>query len=286
MANIKDLKQRIDSITNTRQITNAMKMVAAAKRRKAQGNAVSLRPYANEIDKMIQVFRAKQAINDHPYLKPKASKKRTLLIVIAGDKGLCGSFNSQVLKEAIHFLESNADTDIISIGKKSNDFFKKHSYTVLSKYVGISEHLDNKIIKEIVYSLEDSYLEKDYKRVVVLYNAFKNALESEVILKQILPIMATEEVKANTSSVEFICEPDEESVLDELVSKYTFTELKRALAESFAAENSARMNAMDNATENANDLIADLSLEYNRERQSSITNEIIEVSSGAEAINK
>lgn len=283
MANIKDLKQRISSITNTRQITNAMKMVAAAKLRKAQGSAVNLRPYADETAKMIQTLRFKQTIIDHPFLAERTNKEKILLVVLTGDKGLCGSFNSQVIRQAEGFLKENANCDVISIGKKGNDFFKKHEVNVLDTFTGIFQALDHKIITEIAQELEFKYLNENYKEVVIIYNAFKSAIESIIVHKTILPVANNEELEVK--KLEYLYEPDEDTIIEELVNKYIFIEIKRALAESFAAENASRMTAMDNATENASDLISELSLEYNRERQASITTEIIEVSSGAEAIN-
>lgn len=283
MANIKDLKQRISSITNTRQITNAMKMVAAAKLRKAQTSAVNLRPFANETAKMLQTLRAKQTIIDHPFLTHSSKKEKILLVVLTGDKGLCGSFNSQILRKAEGFLKEHSKCDIISIGKKGNDFFKKHHANVIDTFTGIFQELDHKIITEIAQEIESKYLKEDYQEVVFIYNAFKSAIESVVVHKTILPVANNEDLEVK--KLEYLYEPDENTIIEELVNKYTFIEVKRALAESFAAENASRMTAMDNATENASDLISELSLEFNRERQASITTEIIEVSSGAEAIN-
>ncbi len=283
MANIKELKQRISSITNTRQITNAMKMVAAAKLRKAQASAVNLRPYADETAKMIQTLRAKQTITDHPFLSLKTKADKILLVVLTGDKGLCGSFNSQILRKTENFLQENPNCDIISIGKKGNEFFKKHKANIVDTYTGIFQQLDHHIITIIAQELEQKYLHEDYKEIVLIYNSFKSAIESVIVHKTILPIANNDDLVVK--KLEYLYEPDEDTIIEELVNKYTFIEIKRALAESFAAENASRMTAMDNATENASELIDELSLEYNRERQASITTEIIEVSSGAEAIN-
>ena len=283
MANIKDLKQRINSITNTRQITNAMKMVAAAKLRKAQSSAINLRPYANETAKMIQTLRYKQTIIDHPFLSVRTNKDKILLVVLTGDKGLCGSFNSQILRKTETFLKENQNCDIISIGKKGNDFLKKHNANLLDTYSGIFQELDHHVITKIAQEVEDKYLKKDYKEVVMIYNSFKTVIETVIVHKTILPVANNDELEVK--KLEYLYEPDEDTIIEELVNKYIFIEIKRALAESFAAENASRMTAMDNATENASELITELSLEYNRERQASITTEIIEVSSGAEAIN-
>lgn len=282
MANIKDIKQRIDSITNTRQITNAMKMVASAKLRKAQANAVNLRPYANETAKMIQTLREKKDIMDNPLLSDKSESDKILLFVLTGDKGLCGSFNSQVIKEAESFLKENPNCEIVAIGKRGSDFFKKHEANVIASYSGIFEELDHKIINRLAHDVETKFLHKEYKEVVFIYNAFKSVIESVIVHKTILPVPDNKELEV--AQIEYLYEPDEDTIIEELVEKYIFTEIKRALAESFAAENAARMTAMDNATENASELIDELSLEYNRKRQASITTEIIEVSSGAEAI--
>lgn len=282
MANIKDIKQRIDSITNTRQITNAMKMVASTKLRKAQANAINLRPYASETAKMIQTLREKKTIMDNPLLSDKSESDKILLFVLTGDKGLCGSFNSQIIKQAEGFLKENPNCDVVAIGKRGSDFFKKHGANVIANYIGIFEELDHKIINKLAHEVETKFLHQEYKEVVFIYNAFKSVIESVIVHKTILPVPDNKELEVG--KIEYLYEPDEETIIEELVEKYIFTEIKRALAESFAAENASRMTAMDNATENASELIDELSLEYNRKRQASITTEIIEVSSGAEAI--
>ncbi|OQY40209.1 MAG: ATP synthase F1 subunit gamma [Candidatus Cloacimonetes bacterium 4572_65] len=283
MANIKDLKQRIVSITNTRQITNAMKMVAAAKLRKAQNNAVSVRPYANEVAHMIAVLRAKQTLSDHPFMTLNTKKSKTLLVVVTGDKGLCGSFNSSILRQAEHYLAENSNCEIISIGKKGSDYFRKSKHTVLQEYIGLFHDFNIALTNEIAKKIRVHFLEDDYKDVVVIYNEFKSAIQNEVITKELLPVLPNEDLEYR--KIEYLYEPEEDTIVDELIEKYVNIEIWRSFVESFAAENASRMTAMDNATENASDLISELSLEYNRERQASITTEIIEVSSGAEAIN-
>ncbi len=282
MANIKDLKQRIVSITNTRQITNAMKMVAAAKLRKAQTSAVSLRPYADEVAKMIKVVRAKQSIVDHPYLALNKNKNKTLLIVVTGDKGLCGSFNSSIIRTAENYLKENSNCELITVGKKGSDYFRKSKHEVISNYSGIFQDLSFASVAEIANIILEKY-NADFQKVVLIYNEFKSAIENIIKTKTLLPIESDQELEVK--KVEYLYEPDEDTIVEELVEKHISIETWRALAESFAAENASRMTAMDNATENASELINELSLEYNRERQASITTEIIEVSSGAEAIN-
>ena len=285
MGNIRDIKSRIDSITNTRQITNAMKMVAAAKLRKAQNGIIKARPYADNINRMLATVKYKSKETDQRiFVQPKPGTK-TALVVVTADRGLCGSFNSFVIKAAIQYLKDNPNTDLFCIGKKGYDIFKKRDVKMLKSYTGLFNEMNFSVSTEIASDLNQQFFQKEYDQVEVIYNEFKSIMQQDVIHKQVLPIPDSEEMEG-VSLLDFIYEPGEEEVIEELSNKYINVEIWRILLESSAAEQGARMTAMDSATDNATDMIQSLTLQYNMVRQAAITNEIIEIASGAEAQNQ
>ncbi len=285
MANLRDLRTRINSIKNTKQITNAMKMVAAAKLRKSQDAVVKSRPYSDYVDKMLRLLQKKNNTNPHPMLISPNKNGKVLLLIVTGDRGLCGSFNSSITRYANHYIKDNPNVsfDVFCIGRKGYDSFKR-KVTVMNHFSGIGENVSFDVIDPIRESLLQVYSSGDYARVEVIFNEFKSAIQQDLVCKQLLPVVPSE--TEDISMVDFIYEPDENSLIEELCIKYINVELWRVLLESNAAEQGARMTAMDNATNNASDLINQLSLQYNRERQAQITTEIIEVASGAEAIKQ
>jgi len=285
MGNIRDIKNRIDSIRNTRQITNAMKMVAAAKLRKAQNGIINARPYADHINRMLMSIMFKtNEVNERIFLQPADDCKRALVVVTA-DRGLCGSFNSLVIKAAMQHLKEHPATDLICIGKKGTDIFKKRSVKMIKSYTGLFNEMNFSVSAEIAGELKESFFTKEYDQIEVIYNEFKSVMQQNVIHKQVLPVQENENMEG-ISKLEYLYEPDQEEVTAELSSKYIDVEIWRILLESSAAEQGARMTAMDSATDNATDLIHSLTLEYNMVRQAAITNEIIEIASGAEAQNQ
>ncbi len=288
MANIRDIKNRIVSIKNTRQITNAMKMVAASKLRKAQDKIIHARPYADYIDLMIRTIKFKNPGTKHPFLYTEADtagkNSKTALIVITADRGLCGSFNSNIIRTAQKYLEKEEQTDVICIGKKGYDNLKKRTGRIIEKFINYFNVIDFANTREISRFILDLYLNQGYDKIDVIYNEFKSAIQQNVISRQLLPIVPME--SEVISETDFLYEPDEETIIEELGIKYIDVEIWRMMLESSAAEQGARMTAMDNATENASEMIEQLSLLHNRARQSSITTEIIEIASGAEAINE
>lgn len=286
MGNIKDIKTRIESIKSTRQITKAMKMVAASKLRKAQEKIVAARPYADKISDILTRIKFKNVGAEHRVFQPIESGNRLVLIVTA-DRGLCGSFNYNIIKKASEILADEKNlkpTDIVCVGKKGYDFFSKRDYSMKTKFTDLFNEMDFGKSVDICDSFFSDYLNGEYSEVYVVYNEFKSAIEQNIIAKKILPIEVDE--NADISPVDYLYEPDEDSVIEELAHKYIDVEIWRILLESSAAEQGGRMTAMDNATENASDLISSLTLQYNRERQAKITTEIIEIVSGAEAINQ
>ncbi|MBN1327314.1 MAG: ATP synthase F1 subunit gamma [Candidatus Cloacimonetes bacterium] len=283
MANIRDIKNRIESIKSTRQITNAMKMVAAANLRKAQNRIIKARPYADYINQMIQTVKIKHSDTLHPLLENNEQEQKAFVIVTS-DRGLCGSFNYNILKLAGKYLNENPELDIICIGKKGYDYLKKRDIQIIDKHINLFNEMDFSSSRDIANKLISMYLDNNYGQISIIYNEFKSAIQQNVVIKQLFPITPPEDLEINL--LDFIYEPDPYTIIDELTHKYIDVEIWRILLESSAAEQGARMTAMDSATENAHELIDNLTLYYNRARQAKITKEIIEIASGAEAINK
>ena len=283
MANLKDIKNRINSVKSTRQITNAMKMVAAAKLRKSQDMIVKARPFADYVMDMISTLKFKNKNYNHPLLEDVPENKKKLLVIVTSDRGLSGSFNFNVIRAAYDFLKENKDTEIICLGKKSVEYFKKREWRIVEKYVDFFNEMDFSVSKDIAKQIMSDFNEGNYGEVKIVYNEFKSAIQQDVVIKQLLPIVPIE--SENVRELDFLYEPDKKTIIDELANKFINVEVWRILLESSAAEQGARMTAMDSATDNATELINSLTLKYNRARQAAITTEIIEISSGAEAIN-
>ena len=297
MASLRDIKTRIESVKSTKQITNAMKMVAASKLRKAQDRIVQARPYANHINDILSILKYKNSASIHPLLQNAEEGKKNALVVVTSDRGLCGAFNSIVLRKATSYLKEHPETEVICIGKKGADFMSKHHDKVIENYVNLFNEMNFSVSKDVASFLLDLYLEKGYGRIDVLYNEFKSAIQQNLTIKPILPITpyipAVDEdpkedeaggVDSEVTTLDYIYEPDEDTIIEELGVKYINVEVWRIMLESSASEQGARMTAMDSATENAAEMIDKLVLTYNRIRQAGITKEIIEIASGAEAI--
>lgn len=284
MATLKEIRNRIESVKNTRQITNAMRMVAASKLRKAQENILKARPYANYINDMLRTLKLKNKTTTHPLLVDVPEEGRIAFVIVTSDRGLCGSFNSQIIREAQKHIKKNSHADIICLGKKGFDYFKKHSSKITDSYTGLFNEMDFSVSKNVAEKLLDLYLEKNYIKIDVLYNEFKSAIQQNITVKQLLPIMPIESDEVTT--LDFIYEPDEGTIIEELGRKYVHVDIWRIMLESSAAEQGARMTAMDSATDNAAELIDVLTLYFNRARQAAITKEIIEIACGAEAIQQ
>lgn len=283
MGNINDIKERIGSVQSTKQITNAMKMVAAAKMRKAQQNMFNARPYSQKIMELTRIVRIKNKASDSPFLEEINPSGKILYVFVTADRGLCGSFNANITRYGEHLVKENPNCDVICIGKKSYDYFKKRTDKIIAHFTGIMEKFDFFKTAEIADKIRELYLSDSYSKVIVLYNEFKSVLQQSAKELQLLPIPESE--GDEVSRVDYIYEPDADTVVDNLVNRYMHFLIWQIFLESSASEQSSRMTAMDSATENAKELIASLQLQYNRERQASITTEIIEVASGAEAIN-
>ena len=284
MANLKEIRNRIASIGSTMQITSAMKMVSAAKLKKAQDAIIQMRPYANKLTELLQNLSSNTDTVESPYLI-KREVKNVLIVAITSNRGLCGGFNSNVIKETIRISKTDyADKNVMlfTVGKKGNDFLKKQ-FKVLSNHNEVYDHLTFANVSLISESLMNLYASAQFDKIIIVYNQFKNAATQLLQAEQFLPIVP----KANHSntSVNYIFEPNQADIVAELIPKSLKIQLYKAIRDSFASEHGARMTAMHKATDNATELRDALKLSYNKARQASITNEILEIVGGAEALN-
>jgi len=279
-----DLRRRIKSVKSTMQITRAMKMVAAAKVKKAQDQIFASRPYAKKMIEVLSSLAARANPEEHPLLKIKSGKNIELVIITA-DKGLCGAFNSNIIKNAINFINENKDKNIglHLIGKKGYDFFKKKPYPIKSYMINIFRKITFQHSMEISKKIISSYIEGDLDALYLLFNEYKSALQQRVIVERLLPIERAKLEEKEISS-DYIYEPEPRQIFDTLLPHFIEIEIYHALLESSAAEHAARMTAMDAATKNAEEMIDRLTLTMNKIRQASITKEIIEVVNAAEAL--
>jgi len=282
LASLKDLRNKIKSIKSIQQVTNAMKMVAAAKLRKSQDNMEKARPYTNAIEEMINHLIPDIDRSLLPILETREIKKK-LFLVVSADRGMAGAFNSNIIKkteqEVLEFGSSNSF--LICIGKKSHDYFKRKDYNIIDSYRDFWNTLDISIALKIGDVIIDKYLNKEIDAVEVIYNEFISVASQKIICKSFLPITYEENKK---ESCNLLYEPSKEDVVKTLIPKHLNVQLWQFLLESNASEQAARMVAMENATENAGEIISDLSIEYNKARQAAITTEIIEIVSGANAL--
>lgn len=292
MASLKEVRSRIASVRSTQQITKAMKMVAAAKLRRAQEGITQLRPYALKLSQMLSTVSAgAELAADSPY-KHARPVERVLLIVITSDRGLCGAFNTNVLKGAMNLItekysrqQSRKQIDILAIGKKGAEAFGRRGFSVNTTYVDSFSKLSFATVRAAAEDAMADFAAGKYDVVDIVYNEFKNVATQIVRAEQMLPIVSAE-APANVpaSNVDYIFEPSEEEIIAELIPKTLKTQVYKAVLESNAAEHGARMTAMDKATENAGELLKELRLVYNRTRQAAITKEILEIVGGAEAL--
>jgi F-type H+-transporting ATPase subunit gamma len=287
MANLKKIRKRISSVKSTQKITRAMKMVAAARLRRAQERITQLRPYALQTLDVISSVAARAGDEDvHPLLAHR-EPKRVMLVVLTSDRGLAGAFNQNINRAAHRMLkeleEQGKEVLLGTVGRKGNDYFRRRGSKIEHPFTGILDKLDIHKAGQVGAVIIDEYTEHKLDAVYLIYNEFKSAITQKVVKEQLLPIVPLE-VPANETAVDFIYEPSKRAVLDALLPMYVNGEVYRALLESVASEHGARMTAMDNATNNATDMINKLTLVLNRARQSAITTELIEIISGAESL--
>lgn len=293
MANLKVIRIRLSSVKSTRQITSAMKMVAASKLRKAQDRIVHLRPYADKLNEILSGLN--EALSDaeieNLFAERKYSRGRALLIVVTSNKGLCGSFNANVIREARRLIAEKyseqfrrGDLWFMPVGKKGSDVLKRMKCNILEDHSDLYAGLTFDRTAEVAERLMNLYLTKEFDTIEIIYNQFKNAAVQRLTDEVFLPVSTAAMVKGKEVVTDYIYEPDQISIVENLVPKALRIQFYKALLDSVAAEHGARMTAMHQATDNATDLIRDLTMQYNKARQASITNQLLEVVSGAEAL--
>ena len=292
MANLKEIRSRITSVNSTKQITSAMKMVSAAKLKRAQDAIVQMRPYAEKLKEILGNLSASLDVSENKYGAPR-EVKNVLIVVITSNRGLCGGFNNNVIKRA-NLLITNEYKDqnvaVLSIGKKASEFYKHTTYNIKAsdfpKHLNeVYDNLSFANVSKIAENLMRHYVDKSIDKVVLVYNKFKNAAVQELVAEQFLPIAANPNAAEIKTNNEYIFEPSKEEIVEDLIPKSLKIQFFKALLDSYASEHGARMTAMHKATDNANDMVKELKIVYNKARQASITNEILEIVAGAEALN-
>jgi F-type H+-transporting ATPase subunit gamma len=287
MANLKEIRSRITSVKSTMQITSAMKMVSAAKLKKAQDAITAMRPYSDKLTELLQSLSASVEDSNANKFAEQREVKNVLVVAITSNRGLAGAFNTNIIKESKNLSQNvfaGKKVDFFTLGKKGNDIIKK-TETVVENNNAIFDELAFENVALIAEKLMQLYTEGKYDKIVLVYNQFKNAATQIVMREQFLPIQPVEAEETAKASLDYIFEPSKEEIVEELIPKSLKTQLFKALRDSFASEHGARMTAMHKATDNATALKDDLTLSYNKARQAAITNEILEIVGGAEALN-
>ena len=288
MASLRDMRRKIASVKSTQKITNTMKLVAAAKFRRAQNDILNLRPYAYRMHEILSSLAARAVEGTHPLLTARQERK-LLLVVVTSDRGLCGAFNTNILRRMETFVREKEDdgkeVELLLIGRKARDYVSRRSqYKVDKVYTDLflkrPRYEDAAMIADYI---AESYTSEKYDAVYVLYNEFKSAIRQDVVVERVIPIEPLE-LREGDVPVDFLYEPSRDKVLQELLPLYFRTQMYRVFLESAASEHGARMTSMDNATKNAEEMIKKLTLEYNKARQASITKELLEIVAGAEAL--
>jgi len=314
MATLREIKRRISGVTSTEKITKAMKMVAAAKLRRAQAAVIAARPYSRKISELMRHLAVNADLSEHELVKERTSgvnsPQSVAIVVVTADRGFCGAFNSNIIKATNALISSKyqeqyskGNVKIFAVGRKGYDYFSKRKYNVIGNYSGVFHHMQFVDAKKIASEIIKGYLDGIYDRVQIIYNEFKNIIQQRLLTEQFLPIPKEHLIsedrqhEANSKSeihrngllrknpkLQYIYEPNIALILESLIPRHLEYQIWRILLESNAAGEGARMAAMDNASENASELISTLSLQYNKARQAAITKELLEVVSGAEAL--
>ena len=286
MANLKEIRSRITSVGSTMQITSAMKMVSAAKLKRAQDAITQMRPYANKLTELLENLSASLDADDGGTYSKERAIKNVLLVTITSNRGLCGGFNSYIIKSAKALMNDefeNVNVEVLSIGKKSSEHFTKNDFNVVSTHDALFNDLTFENVSNVAEDIMRKFVDGNYDKVVLVYNQFKNAATQIIMNENYLPIQTTSNEGEQIG--DYIFEPGKKEIVEELIPKSLKTQLFKALLDSHAAEHGARMTAMHKATDNASELKKDLTLTYNKARQAAITGEILEIVGGAEALN-
>ena len=286
MANLKEIRNRITSVGSTMQITSAMKMVSAAKLKRAQDANTQMRPYANKLTELLVNLSSSLDSAEGGEFSSERAINNVLLVPITSNRGLCGGFNANIIKQTTALIREDfagKNVSILSIGKKSSEYFKNNNYNVVSIHDEIYGGLNYESISNISESIMQDYLDLKYDKVILVYNQFKNAATQNVMREDYLPVESPND--DNASIGDYIFEPQKKEIIEQLIPKSLKTQLFKAVLDSHASEHGARMTAMHKATDNASELKKDLTLSYNKARQAAITAEILEIVGGAEALN-
>ncbi|HEV3350099.1 MAG TPA: ATP synthase F1 subunit gamma [Methylomirabilota bacterium] len=289
MATLRDIRRRIRSVESTQKITRAMKLVAAAKLRRAQERIMSARPYAVKMAELLSSLVRRAEGEAHPLLvRREAARKR--LVIITADKGLCGAFNSNILRASLAFLREQGETSVtlVVVGKKARDFYRRRPYQIKSEMLGFFDKLAYSHAQELAGGLMQEYLAGEVDEVHLMYNEFRSVAVQRVKREQLLPIepAATPDGEGEAAAGDYIYEPSPEAILAALLPRHVTTQVYRALMESVAGEYGARMTAMEAATKNAKEMIGVLTIQYNKARQERITKELLDIVGGAEALRQ
>ncbi len=292
MANLKEVRNRIASVSSTQQITKAMKMVSAAKLKRATNAIVALRPYANKLKELLANLSASLEDGSSPFLQEREPVK-VLIVVVTSNRGLAGAFNANAIKTANNLIAEKyndqlkaGNVSIVAIGKKSQEYYQRRKYNVIGNNNDVYLDLNFSNVSKITESIMQGFLKGEYDRVEIIYNHFRNAAMQFLVTEQLLPVPKAEKTEATKGTqVDYILEPSQEEIVEQLIPKNIKIQLYRAVLDSHASEHGARMTAMDKATENAGDLLKALKLSYNQARQAAITTELTEIVSGAAALS-
>ncbi|MBD3636519.1 MAG: ATP synthase F1 subunit gamma [Crocinitomicaceae bacterium] len=292
MANLKEIRNRIASVDSTMQITSAMKMVSAAKLKRAQDAVTQMRPYSNKLQEILSSLSSSLDMSENKYASDR-EVKNVLLLAVTSNRGLCGGFNNNVIKEVLRMAKEDyakQNVSVLSVGKKANDAFKRTEYNIKGRNLpGNLQELWNDLTFDNVApeaeKIMQAYVDGHIDKVVIVYNHFKNVATQVVVAEQFLPILPPETEEGKKVNLDYIFEPSKIEIVEELIPKSLKTQLYSAMLDSMAGEHGARMTAMHKATDNASELNKQLKLDYNKARQAAITNEILEIVGGAEALN-
>lgn len=291
MANLKEVRNRIVSISSTQQITSAMKMVSAAKLKRAQDAITQMRPYANKLREILENLSSSLDSSEGIYAAQR-EVKNVLLVVITSNRGLCGAFNANIIKNAVLAAKTEyatANVSVLCVGKKGYDALRKSAYSLFGndpvKYNGLFDKLTYINVAPVAEEVMQAFAQKQYDKVVLIYNQFKNAATQVTVTEPFLPVVPTKTGNKKGTKTDYIFEPNKEQIVQDLIPRSLKTQFYKALLDSHASEHGARMTAMHKATDNAKELIRVLKLNYNKARQAAITNEILEIVGGAEALN-
>jgi len=291
MPNLKEVRTRITSVNSTKQITSAMKMVSASKLRRAQNAIIKLRPYSAKLTEILQnLSDSIENTNAVAYFEERKIEN-VLIIVVSSNRGMCGAFNTNIIKAVNNLVHDKYETqnskgnvELLCIGKKAGDFFVRRAYKITERLDHIFDKLSFDNIVPVAEQLMNNFKNKKYDKIEIVYNRFKNAATQQLVHEQFLPILPPTNLKKNTKTADYIFEPDKKQILDELIPKTLKIQLYKVVLDSWASEQGARMTAMHKATDNATEMLKQLRLSYNKARQAAITNEILEIVGGAEAL--